>query len=71
MTLIKTQTTRGTTQRRRYDRTYYVIGLLAADDSLQTIHSCKTKATAVKYAQKALDTLLYHNVTIDCMVRYK
>lgn len=34
-----------------------------ADDKL--IKTCKTKTTAVKYANQALNTLLYKNVRID------
>lgn len=43
------------------ERTYYVM----CDG--KTMHTCKTKKTAVKYANKFLDTMLYDKVTIDCL----
>lgn len=45
----------------KYSKTYYVM----CDH--KTMHTCKTKKTAVKYATKYLDTLLYNSVTIDCL----
>ena len=45
----------------KYKRTYYVI----CDN--ETMHTCKTKKTAIKYARQYLDTLLYDKVTIDCL----
>lgn len=61
----------GAPVRYKRDRTYHVVGLLAADEQLHILHTCKTKRTAVKYARQALDTLLYLRVTISCMVMHK
>ena len=43
------------------ERTYYVI----CDG--KTMRICKTKKTAVKYANSLLDTMLYDKVQIDCL----
>lgn len=43
------------------DRTYYVM----CDG--KTMHTCKTKKTAIKYANKFLDAMLYDKVQIDCL----
>lgn len=47
--------------KRTYNRTYYVY----ADKVLK--FTCKTKKTAVKYANQLLNSLLYDDVTIDRM----
>lgn len=43
------------------ERTYYV----ECDGTI--MHTCKTKKTAAKYANKFLDTLLYDKVNIHCL----
>lgn len=48
-------------KRTKYDKTFYVM----CDN--KTMHTCKTKKTAVKYAQQFLNTLLYDSVTISCL----
>ena len=45
----------------RVMKTYYVM----CDGQVK--HTCKTKRTAVKYALRFLDTMLYDSVTIDCL----
>ena len=47
------------------EQTYYVM----CDE--KTMHTCKTKKTAVKYANKFLNTMLYDKVTIDCLTIYR
>lgn len=47
--------------KKTYNHTYYVY----ADNILKV--TCKTKKTAVKYANQFLDSLLYSDVTIDRM----
>lgn len=42
-------------------KTYYVM----CDGQVK--HTCKTKKTAVKYALRFLNTMLYDSVTIDCL----
>lgn len=48
-------------KRTKYDKTFYV-----KCDGV-TKHTCKTKKTAVKYATQFLDSMLYEDVTIDCL----
>lgn len=43
------------------ERKYYVM----CDG--KTMYTCKTKKTAVKYANRFLDTMLYDKVQIDCL----